>query len=103
MKGPKDHSIRFIKGHRSRPLSLVNHQRRGGAGRLALFAPAWLIASPRNDILCVCAPYRSRSVFATAGEAVVEAKPIYRHADHKIRDWAPSQRFDGMAHPRALM
>lgn len=38
-----------------------------------MFAPAWLIASPRNDIL---APYRSRSVFATAGEAVVEAKPI---------------------------
>ncbi|MCD7472589.1 hypothetical protein HAX54_013863 [Datura stramonium] len=23
----------------------------------------------------------------------------YRHADHQIRDWAPSQRFDGMAHP----
>ncbi|CAK8575658.1 unnamed protein product [Lathyrus sativus] len=40
-------------------------------GRTALFAPAWLIASPRNDI-----PPRSRSVFATAGEAVVEAKPI---------------------------
>ena len=40
-----------------------------------MFAPAWLIASPRNDILR-CAPYRSRSVFATAGEAVVEAKPI---------------------------
>jgi len=24
----------------------------------------------------LCAPYRSRSVFATAGEAVVEVKPI---------------------------
>lgn len=25
---------------------------------------------------CLCTPYRSRSVFATAGKAVVEAKPI---------------------------
>lgn len=25
---------------------------------------------------CLCAPYRSRSVFSTAGETVVEAKPI---------------------------
>uniref|UniRef100_A0A803MRN5 Cytochrome c assembly protein domain-containing protein n=1 Tax=Chenopodium quinoa TaxID=63459 RepID=A0A803MRN5_CHEQI len=40
-----------------------------GQGRAAL---AWRIASPRNDI----ALYRSRSVFATAGKAVVEAKPI---------------------------
>jgi hypothetical protein len=30
----------------------------------------------RNDIVCVCAPYRSRSVFATAGKPVYEAKPI---------------------------
>lgn len=28
---------------------------------------------------------------------------VYRHANHQIRDWAPSQRFDGMAHPIALM
>ncbi|ESQ43400.1 hypothetical protein EUTSA_v10015949mg, partial [Eutrema salsugineum] len=28
---------------------------------------------------------------------------VYRHANHQIRDWAPSQRFDGMAYPIALM
>ena len=45
---------------------------RWGARRLCL--PQLGESHPRATTLC--APYRSRSVFATAGEAVVEAKPI---------------------------
>ncbi|KAK7377775.1 hypothetical protein VNO80_03207 [Phaseolus coccineus] len=60
-------------------LSPVSFRRKGlhipnpVGGWTALFAPAWLIASPRNDIL---APYHSCLVFATVREAVVEVKPI---------------------------
>ncbi|KAL2334850.1 hypothetical protein Fmac_016063 [Flemingia macrophylla] len=68
-------------------------------GRTALFAPAWLIASPRNDILRPL-PFSLSLCNGWGGSRRSEA---YRHADHKIRDWAPSQRLDGMAHPRALI
>ncbi|WVY93510.1 hypothetical protein V8G54_032598 [Vigna mungo] len=60
---------------------------------------AWLIASPRNDILRPL-PFSLSLCNGWGGSRRSEA---YRHADHQIRDWAPSQRFDGMAHPRALM
>jgi hypothetical protein len=48
-------------------------------------------------IIKIC--WRKRSNGARHNLAFVEAKPIYRHTDHKIRDWAHSQRFDGMAQP----
>lgn len=53
---------------------------------------------PRTTTFFVCAPLTvlAQSFNGWEGSRRNEA---YRHADHQIRDWAPSQRFDGMAHP----
>lgn len=61
-----------------------------------MFAPAWRIASPHNDIVCAPLTVLAQSFNGWEGSRRSEA---YRHADHQIGDWAPSQRFDGMAHP----
>jgi len=56
-----------------------------------LFALAWRIASPRR-------PWPFSRSLCNGWETCLRSE-AYCHADHQIRDWAPSQIFDGMAQP----
>ncbi|KAI5671643.1 hypothetical protein M9H77_12007 [Catharanthus roseus] len=68
------------------------------AGQTALFAPAWRIAFPHNDIVRVPFTVLAQSFNGWEGSHSCRNK-AYRHADYQIGDWAPSQRFYGMSQP----